>query len=158
MGWGGKGNQDWRKLNQYVMAALPLIPLPGPSPPKRGEGGRAAKLPPPSPPWRGGGLGSRRTRAGLLLGDSNTQDADGCGGCTVGGAIAGAAIGTQVGRNNNAPQVVTRDVQRCQEVPSQARPDFWDVTYIFRGQEHSVQLTSPPGPTLTVNRLGEPRT
>ncbi|HOE42246.1 MAG TPA: beta/gamma crystallin-related protein [Rhodoferax sp.] len=99
--------------------------------------------------------------AGALLGGVLGHQVGGGRGkdlATVGGAIAGAAIGNQVGRNNNAPQVVTRDVQRCQEIPSQARPDFWDVTYTFRGQEHSVQLTAPPGPTLTVNRLGEPRT
>jgi uncharacterized protein YcfJ len=42
-------------------------------------------------------------------------------------------------------------------VPSQAKPDYWDVTYTFRGQEHHVQMVTPPGRTITVNRLGEPR-
>ena len=37
------------------------------------------------------------------------------------------------------------------------RPEFWDVTYKFRGQEHRMQMTDPPGPTVTVNGLGEPR-
>ena len=37
------------------------------------------------------------------------------------------------------------------------RPDYWDVTYNFRGQEHRVQMTAAPGPTVTVNRQGEPR-
>jgi uncharacterized protein YcfJ len=53
--------------------------------------------------------------------------------------------------------VVTQDVQRCASVPSHARPEFWDVTYIFRGQEHRMQMTSPPGRTVTVNGKGEPR-
>jgi uncharacterized protein YcfJ len=42
-------------------------------------------------------------------------------------------------------------------VPSDRRPDFWDVGYTFRGQEHHVQMTAPPGATVTVNRQGEPR-
>ena len=69
---------------------------------------------------------------------------------TVGGAIAGAAVGANVGGQ-------TQDVQRCESVPSQARPELWDVTYRFRGQQHRVQLTAPPGPTITVNERGEPR-
>jgi hypothetical protein len=28
---------------------------------------------------------------------------------------------------------------------------------VFRGQVHHVQMTEPPGPTITVNRDGEPR-
>jgi uncharacterized protein YcfJ len=53
--------------------------------------------------------------------------------------------------------VSTQDVQRCATTPSQRRPEFWDVTYDFRGQEHRVQMTAPPGATITVNRRGEPR-
>jgi len=73
---------------------------------------------------------------------------------TVGGAVAGAAIGANAGRGGG--QVYTQDVQRCASVPS-SRPEFWDVTYVFRGLEHRVQMTAPPGPTITVNRNGEPR-
>ncbi|HEY8908158.1 MAG TPA: hypothetical protein VIM63_19225, partial [Rhodoferax sp.] len=76
---------------------------------------------------------------------------------TVGGVVAGAAIGNQVGRNNDPQPAQTRDVQRCRDVPSQARPEFWDVTYNFRGLDHQVQLTAPPGPSVTVNERGEPR-
>ena len=76
---------------------------------------------------------------------------------TVGGAIAGGAIGAQVGRNGQPQQVATQSVQRCTSVPSQARPELWDVSYNFRGQEHRMQMTTPPGPTVTVNRQGEPR-
>jgi uncharacterized protein YcfJ len=74
---------------------------------------------------------------------------------TVGGAVAGGALGSQVG--GGSQQARTQDVQRCESAPSAARPDYWDVTYNFRGQEHRVQMTSPPGPTVTVNELGEPR-
>ncbi len=73
---------------------------------------------------------------------------------TAGGAVAGAAVGANVGRSG---QVVTQDVQRCASVPGQRQPEFWDVTYHFRGQEHRMQTTFPPGPTVTVNARGEPR-
>ena len=76
---------------------------------------------------------------------------------TVGGAVAGGAVGANVGRDRSGQQVQTRDVQRCENVQSQGRPDHWDVSYTFRGQEHNVQLTAPPGPTITVNDRGEPR-
>lgn len=74
---------------------------------------------------------------------------------TAGGAVAGGALGANVGRSGGGQQV--QDVQRCENVSSQARPDHWDVTYSFRGQEHRIQMTSPPGPTVTVNEQGEPR-
>lgn len=70
---------------------------------------------------------------------------------TVGGAVAGGAIGANVGRGG-----AVQDVQRCQTVPAQA-PSYWDVTYNFRGQDHTVQMTAPPGSTITVNEQGEPR-
>jgi len=76
---------------------------------------------------------------------------------TAGGAVAGAVVGGNVGRDSGA-QVSTQDVQRCASAPSQARPDYWDVTYTFRGQEHRMQTTAPPGPTVIVNERGEPRT
>jgi uncharacterized protein YcfJ len=76
---------------------------------------------------------------------------------TVGGAVAGAAVGANIGRDGGGQQAYTQDVQRCASVPSQSRPDFWDVTYNFRGLEHRIQMTDPPGPTVTVNEHGEPR-
>jgi uncharacterized protein YcfJ len=76
---------------------------------------------------------------------------------TVGGAVGGAVVGANVGRANSGQQTAAQDVQRCESVPSQARSDLWDVTYTFRGQEHRMQMTSPPGPTVTVNERGEPR-
>lgn len=76
---------------------------------------------------------------------------------TAGGAVAGAAVGAYIGRDGSGQAVQSRDVQRCESIPSQARPDFWDVTYVFRGQSHQVQMTAPPGATVTVNAQGEPR-
>jgi len=76
---------------------------------------------------------------------------------TIAGVVGGAAVGANVGRTSGAPQVSTQDVQRCENTPSQARPDYWDVTYSFRGQEHRMQMTRPPGSTVTVNEQGEPR-
>lgn len=76
---------------------------------------------------------------------------------TAGGVIAGAVIGSKVGNNASTPKAATPDVQRCESVPSQARTQYWDVTYAFRGKEHRIQMTSPPGPKITVNEQGEPR-
>jgi uncharacterized protein YcfJ len=75
---------------------------------------------------------------------------------TIGGAIAGAAVGGNVNRDRGT-SVYSQDVQRCAATPRDARPDFWDVTYEFRGNVHHVQMSAPPGPTITVNRDGEPR-
>ena len=76
---------------------------------------------------------------------------------TAGGAIAGAAVGANIGRDSGGQQVYSQNVQRCTSVPSQVRPDYWDVIYNFRGEEHRVQMTTPPGATVTVNEQGEPR-
>ena len=76
---------------------------------------------------------------------------------TAGGAVAGAAVGANIGRDGGGQQVHTQDVQRCASAPGQGRPDYWDVSYNFRGQEHRMQMTAPPGPTVTVNGQGEPR-
>jgi uncharacterized protein YcfJ len=70
------------------------------------------------------------------------------------GAIGGAAVGANVNRRD---RVYTQDVQRCADVPGSAQPAYWDVTYVFRGQTHRAQLSYAPGPTIAVNRNGEPR-
>ena len=88
---------------------------------------------------------------GHQVGDGRGRDL-----ATVGGAIAGGAIGASVGRDGR-PQMQTQEVQRCANMPSQARAELWDVTYTFRGQDHRVQMTSPPGATIIVNSEGEPR-
>jgi uncharacterized protein YcfJ len=63
-------------------------------------------------------------------------------------------IGSRMGNNEQA--AVSRDVRRCQTVPSKI-PAYWDVTYIFRGQPHHVQMQNDPGRTISVNGNGEPR-
>ena len=75
---------------------------------------------------------------------------------TAGGAVAGAAIGANVGRETTPGTVQARDVQRCERGAS-GPPQYWDVTYHFRGVEHHAQMTAPPGPTIFVNGNGVPR-
>ena len=87
---------------------------------------------------------------GHQIGSGSGKDA-----ATAGGVVAGAAIGSNTGRGDGAI-VADRDVRRCSTVPS-GPPQYWDVTYTFRGIEHRVQLSAPPGPTIAVNRNGEPR-
>jgi hypothetical protein len=48
-------------------------------------------------------------------------------------------------------------VRRCENVATNGKPDHWDVTYQSRGVEHRMQTTYQPGPTVTVNAQGEPR-
>ncbi len=76
---------------------------------------------------------------------------------TIGGVLAGATLGANLSNDGMGQQVVTRDVQRCSTIPSQAQPEYWDVTYTFRNIEHRVQMANPPGRTITVNRSGLPR-
>ena len=78
---------------------------------------------------------------------------------TVGGAVGGAALGAQYGRNDQQVQVapITQDVRRCDSNAVQATPAYYDVTYKHGGTEHHVQMATPPGNTITVNRRGEPR-
>ena len=108
------------------------------------------------------GLGSPAMIAGAVIGGILGHQLGGGRGpgqgvATVGGAVAGGAIGAKISRDRGGEQVVTQDVQRCASVPSQAQPEHWDVIYVFRGQEHRMQTTTPPGPTVTVNGQGEPR-
>lgn len=89
---------------------------------------------------------------GHQVGGGSGRDA-----ATAVGVVAGAAIGGNVNRDGRGQQVTTQDVQRCDNPPQQARPDYYDVIYVFRGQEHRVQMATPPGATITVNEQGEPR-
>jgi uncharacterized protein YcfJ len=76
---------------------------------------------------------------------------------TAGGAIAGAAIGNNVANNNNSANSYSRDVKRCENVGN-SKPEYWDVTYNYRGEEHRVQMSAPPADTIAVNsKTGEPR-
>ena len=73
------------------------------------------------------------------------------------GAIAGAAVGSNVARDQAGGGVYTQDVRKCSAVPGSGRPEYYDVVYRYKGQDHRVQTQSHPGPTVTVNRKGEPR-
>ncbi len=95
--------------------------------------------------------------AGALLGGILGHQVGGGTGkdvATVGGAVAGGAIGANVGRDNTT--MVDREVRRC-ETTANAQPAYWDVTYNYRGVDHHVQMSTAPGPTIAVNRNGEPR-
>jgi uncharacterized protein YcfJ len=105
-----------------------------------------------------GGSGTVGAIAGAVLGGVLGHQVGGGSGrdlATVGGAIAGAAVGSNVARRGT--NQVAQDVQRCEAIPSRT-PQYWDVTYEFRGVEHRAQLASEPGRTITVNREGVPRT
>jgi uncharacterized protein YcfJ len=76
---------------------------------------------------------------------------------TAGGAVAGAAVGYNVGRDRSGQAYApTQNAQRCSTVPSQT-PAYWDVTYNFRGQDHRMQMAQDPGRSVKVNAQGEPR-
>jgi uncharacterized protein YcfJ len=76
---------------------------------------------------------------------------------TAGGAVAGALMGANINRDRNEQEVFTQDVQHCADTHRYAKPEYWDVSYTFRGREHRMQMTTNPGPTVTVNERGEPR-
>ncbi|MDO8319339.1 glycine zipper 2TM domain-containing protein, partial [Rhodoferax sp.] len=95
--------------------------------------------------------------AGALIGGILGHQVGGGSGkdiATAGGVIAGAAIGANIGRTQ---QAATQDVQRCESIPNRAQAQYWDVSYTFRGQEHRTQMNTPPGSTVMVNEQGEPR-
>ena len=73
---------------------------------------------------------------------------------TAGGAVAGALIGSNAGRSNG--NTYDKDVQRC-TTTSSGQPEYWDVTYDYRGREHRIQMSAAPGNTILVNANGEPR-
>ncbi|MFC5499749.1 beta/gamma crystallin-related protein [Caenimonas terrae] len=76
---------------------------------------------------------------------------------TVAGAVGGAVVGNNMAGGSAGVGPVGRDVQRC-ETTQNTKPDFWDVTYNYRGAEHHVQMTAPPvGNTIIVNANGLPR-
>lgn len=77
---------------------------------------------------------------------------------TAAGAVGGAIAGSNIaGRASGGGDVVSsQDVQHCRDVPNE-NASYYDVTYFFRGEEHHVQMTAPPGRTIAVNGEGEPR-
>ncbi len=77
---------------------------------------------------------------------------------TAGGAAIGAVIGSNAGGRDNRDYDggYERDVRRC-ETDGRGSPQYWDVSYSYRGVEHWVRMSDPPGRTIAVNRNGEPR-
>ena len=70
---------------------------------------------------------------------------------TAGGAIAGGAVGSSIGDGGHGG-----DVQRCRTVGNYDHPDYWDVTYSFRGAQHRIRMSSPPPSTIAVYADGQP--
>jgi uncharacterized protein YcfJ len=158
---------------QYAYAPPPVVAEPYPYYPKHGErlyqadvvAVRAVVGPPEQRCWTereqvvrdhgpnvpgaivGGVLGGI---LGHQIGSGRGNDV-----ATAVGAIGGAAVGANVNRGGG--RVYTQDVQRCSAVSGAGRPEYWDVTYVFRGQQHRAQLGFAPGRTITVNGRGEPR-
>lgn len=87
---------------------------------------------------------------GHQIGSGRGQDL-----ATIGGAVAGAAIGSNQNRGNS--RLVDRDIQHCEAAQGGGRPAYWDVEYDYRGVRHYAQLTERPGDTIWVNAKGEPR-
>lgn len=73
---------------------------------------------------------------------------------TIGGAVAGGALGANVDRIRDPAS--GRDVRRCENVAN-ATPQYYDVVYNYRGIDHRVQMATAPGRTVSVNGNGEPR-
>lgn len=97
--------------------------------------------------------------AGALIGGVLGHQVGGGSGkdlATAGGAVAGGAIGSNVGTAGMTGYGSSRDVRRCENTTGDT-PAYWDVTYNFRGRDHQVQMSGPPGSTIAVNGNGEPR-
>jgi uncharacterized protein YcfJ len=88
---------------------------------------------------------------GHQVGGGSGRDA-----ATAVGAVTGAVVGNNLG-NNGGVAMGSQDVQRCATTPASATPAYYEVSYNFRGAEHRVQMSTPPGSTLIVNERGEPR-
>ncbi len=104
----------------------------------------------------GGGRNVGGTIVGAILGGVLGHQVGGGRGkdvATAVGAIAGGAVGSNVGSGGGS---YDRNVQRCRDTAS-GTPAYWDVTYDYRGSEHYVQMSAPPGRTILVNANGEPR-
>jgi uncharacterized protein YcfJ len=87
---------------------------------------------------------------GHQVGGGSGRDA-----ATAVGAVGGAVVGNRVAGGSGS-QYATQDVQKCETV--QGTPQFYEVTYDFRGVRHVAQMSAPPaGNTIIVNQRGEPR-
>lgn len=50
-----------------------------------------------------------------------------------------------------------RPTRRCETVAARSQPRYWDVTYVFRGEQRHVQLAQQPGGIILVDEEGQAR-
>src|SRR4051812_21969363 len=50
-----------------------------------------------------------------------------------------------------------RPTRRCETAAARSQPLYWDVTYVFRGEQRHVQLGQQPGAIILVDEDGQPR-
>ena len=50
-----------------------------------------------------------------------------------------------------------RPTRRCETAAARSQPRYWDVTYVFRGEQRHVQLSQQPGSIILVDEEGQPR-
>jgi uncharacterized protein YcfJ len=66
---------------------------------------------------------------------------------TILGVIGGALLGNQIESNNNAPQV--QNVQNCStQTYYENRTVGYNVQYEYAGKQYNVQMPNDPGPTI----------
>jgi uncharacterized protein YcfJ len=149
---------EWRRRPSEVVREVPVSAVHAVvGPPNQRcwvERQQVTQAPPPNQPNVGGALigGLVGGILGHTVGGGSGKDL-----ATAAGAVGGAVVGSNLAnQNSGGPQAVARDVQRCENVPN-AAPAYYDVVYVFRGVEHHVQMSAPPGRTVLVNERGEPR-
>jgi uncharacterized protein YcfJ len=72
---------------------------------------------------------------------------DGRAAATVLGLVGGALLGNQIERNNSAPQV--QNVQSCTtQTQYENRTIGYNVVYEYAGKQYNVQMPYDPGPTI----------
>lgn len=72
---------------------------------------------------------------------------DGRAAATVLGLVGGALLGNQIERNNSAPQV--QNMQSCTtQTQYENRTVGYNVVYEYAGKQYNVQMPYDPGPTI----------
>ncbi len=70
--------------------------------------------------------------------------------------VRAGLVGVNMGGDGGGRSLGYRNVKRCENMSSAARPACWVVTYRYRGKDRQVQMSSQPGNTVSLNRNGEP--
>lgn len=68
--------------------------------------------------------------------------------------MAPGAAAVPPAQQMGARRPLTQDLRRCDVLPSQTRPEYWEITYVFRGHEYRTQVSSQPGHTIIVDERG----